>query len=95
MTEFIRVRGARPGDPLHEYDVPVVTYERDPDRYKVIDKEPVAKQRPASHVSGVVAEPARKPARKRAKPRRAAPKSGEDKIAPSVGLTPEEENNGS
>lgn len=67
---FIRVRGARPGDPLHEYDIPVVTFERHPDRYKVIDKKPVAKQRPASHISGVV---------KASKPRKAAPNTGEDK----------------
>lgn len=90
---FIRVRGARPGDPLHEFDIPIVTFDRHPDRYKVIDKKPVAKQRPASHVSGVAAEPApaRKPQVKRAKPSKAAPKTGEDKNAPSAGLTPEEE----
>jgi hypothetical protein len=86
---FIRVRGARPGDPLHEYDIPIVTFDRHPDRYKVIDKKPVAKQRPASHIPGVVAVPA--PARKSVKPKR-APKTGEDKNAPSAGLTPEEEN---
>lgn len=74
---FIRVRGARPGDPLHEFDIPIVTFDRHPDRYTVIDKKPVAKQRPASHIPGVVAEPA--PARvERAKPRKAAPKTGED-----------------
>lgn len=85
MTEFIRVRSAVPGGPLHEFDIPQVTFDRHPDRYKVIDKKPVAKQRPASHISGVV---------KASKPKR-APKTGEDKIAPSAGLTPEEENNGS
>lgn len=51
---FIRVRGARPGDPLHEFDIPIVAYERHRDRYKVIDKKPVATQRPASHIPGVV-----------------------------------------
>lgn len=98
---FIRVKGARPGDPLHEFDIPQVTYERHPDRYKVIDKKPVARQRPASHIPGVVAEPvpetarkttARKPSVKRAKPSKTAPKTGEEKNAPSAGLTPEEEN---
>lgn len=91
MTEFIRVRYARPGDPLHEFDIPIVTFDRHPDRYTVIDKKPVAKQRPASHIPGVVAEPA--PARvERAEPRKAASKTGEDKKAPSVGLIPKEEN---
>ena len=66
---FIRVRGARPGDPLHEYDIPTVMFERHPDRYKVIDKKPVVKQRPASHIPGVV---------KASKPRKAAPKTGEE-----------------
>ena len=93
---FIRVRSAVVGGPLHEFDIPMVTFNRHPDRYKVIDKKPVARQRPASHVSGVVEAdtPAQKratPARKRATPKR-APKTGEDKIAPSAGLAPEEEN---
>lgn len=83
---FIRVRSAVPGGPLHEFDIPVATFERHPDRYKVIDMEPVAKQRPASHIPGVV---------KASKPRKAATKTGENKNAPSAGLTPEEENNGS
>lgn len=51
---FIRVRGATPGDPLHEFDIPLETYQRHRDRYKVIDKKPVAKQRPASHIPGTV-----------------------------------------
>ena len=86
---FVRVRSAREGAALHEFDVPVVELEHHPDRYKVVDKGPVAKQRPASHISGVAKSA---PARSRAKSQKAAPKSGEDKIAPSVGLTPEEEN---
>ena len=94
---FIRVRSARPGAALHEFDLPVATFERHKDRYEVIDKKPVAKQRPASHIPGVVAEPApeKKTARRVRKPRKAAPKTGEDKNAPSAGPTPEEENNGS
>lgn len=78
---FIRVRGARPGDPLHEFDIPIVAYERHRDRYKVIDKKPVATQRPASHISGVV---------EASKPKRAH-ETGEEITAPSVGLTEEDE----
>lgn len=70
---FIRVRSARPGAALHEFDVPIVEVEQHPDRYKVINKKPVAKQRPASHISGVV---------KTSKPKR-APKTGEDSTAMS------------
>lgn len=77
MTEFIRVRSRISG---HEFDIPIVTFDRHPDRYKVIDKKPVAKQRPASHFSGVV---------EASKPKRAS-KSGEEIIAPSVGPTEEE-----
>jgi hypothetical protein len=54
---FVRVRSARPGAAQHEFDVPTVEVERHPDRYKVVDKKPVAKQRPASFVSGVRPEP--------------------------------------
>lgn len=68
MTEFIRVRSAAAGGPLHEFDIPLVTYRHHPDRYKVIDKKPVSRQRPASHISGVV---------KTSKPAR-APKTGEE-----------------
>lgn len=82
---FIRVRSARPGAAQHEFDVPLVTYEHHPDLYEVVDKKPVAKQRPASHVSGV--EPETAP--KRAKPSKTAPKTGEE-AAPSVGPTEEE-----
>lgn len=95
---FIRVRSARPGAALHEFDVPTIEVERHPDRYKVVDKKPVARQRPASHISGVVAKPAParkaapKPRPKRATPRKAAPKTGEETNAPSAGLTPEEDN---
>lgn len=85
---FIRVKGATPGDPLHEFDLPVVEYERRPDLYQVVDKKPVAKARPASHISGVLPERRASPA---AKPKR-APKTGEDNnSAPSAGLDPKEE----
>lgn len=84
MTEFVRVRCARLGDPLHEFDIPVVTLNRHADHYKVIDSEPVAKQRPASHIPGTVSE-------KRPHAKRGSVKNGEDNTAPSEGLIPEEE----
>lgn len=84
MTEFVRVRSKIPGHPLHEFDIPILTLDRLPGRYEVVDPKPVAKQRPASHVPGVVEAP--KPVKRR------ATKTGEDKNAPSAGLTPEEEN---
>jgi len=82
---FVRVRGATPGDPLHEFHIPESLLQRHPDRYKVVDPKPVAKALPASSVPGAV------PARKQSapKPRKAAPKPGENN-APSVGPTEEE-----
>ncbi len=62
---FIRVRCAVPGWPLHEMDVPLSWVERHPDRYEVIDSEPVATQRPASHFPGTV------PVKSSARPKRA------------------------
>lgn len=62
---FVRVRSAVPGGPLHEVDVPQSWVERHPDRYKVIDSEPVATQRPASHFPGTV------PVKSSARPKRA------------------------
>lgn len=58
MTDFIRVRGKTIGDPLHEFDVPDFMVERHPDRYKVIDKKPVSRQRPASFIPGELGNPA-------------------------------------
>lgn len=87
---FVRVRSTVPGGPLHEVDVPQLWVERHPDRYEVIDSEPVATQRPASHFPGTV--PAKSSARTKrvrsAKKRATSP--GEDSNAPSEGLTPEE-----
>lgn len=60
---FIRVRGAKPGDPLHEFDVTVAEQKKYPDLYEVIDPKPVATSRPASFVPGVVKTP--RPAKKR------------------------------
>lgn len=82
MTLFVRVRSKVPGHPLHEFDVPTLWVDRHPDRFEVIDKKPVATQRPASHIPGAVKAP--KPAKKRAH------SPGEDSIAPSVGLPKEE-----
>ena len=90
MADFVRVRSAVPGGPLHEVDVPLSWVERHPDRYEVIDSEPVATQRPASHFSGTV------PVKSSARPKRAksakkqTTSPGEDSNAPSEGLTPEE-----
>lgn len=58
MTDFIRVRGKTVGDPLHEFDVPAFMVERHPDRYMVIDKKPVVRQRPASFIPGELGKPA-------------------------------------
>lgn len=79
MTKFLRVRGARAGDPLHEFDVPTSRVERHPDRYEVINIEPVAAQRPVSYISGVRTPPAVRET-----------KPGEDSTAPSEGPPQEE-----
>ena len=63
---FIRVRGATPGDPLHEFDVPVARVKRHPDLYEVIDPKPVADPRPASAIPGTVPKKKSAPAKKRA-----------------------------
>ena len=78
---FIRVRYVTPGAPRHEFDVHVDRVKHEPDRYEVIDKKPVPRQRPASHVSGVVPKKSTpsgvKPAKKREQ------KPGEDSTAPT------------
>lgn len=61
---FVRVRGRKPGDPLHEFDVSEAEARAHPDLYIVVDKKPVAAARPASFVPGVVKTPS---AKKRAK----------------------------
>lgn len=53
MGGFVRVRGAGEGDPLHEFDVPVQTLWRHPERYTVVDPVPVAVARPMKAVDGV------------------------------------------
>lgn len=62
---FVRVRGKKPGDPLHEFDVPVAEARAHPDLYVVVDEKPVATSRPASFVEGVVkVSRSRKPAKR-------------------------------
>lgn len=78
MTQFVRVRGKTPGDPLHEFDVPLAEAEKHPEIYEVIDPKPVAETRPASFVSGVV--PAKKSPRV---PKRAGKNPGENSTAPA------------
>lgn len=77
---FVRVRHVG-GSPPQEFDVPPSRVERFPDRYEVIDKNPVAKQRPASSISGVIAPT---PAMVRVS------SPGEDTKAPSEGPPKEE-----
>lgn len=60
---FVRVRGKKPGDPLHEFDVSVVEARSNPDLYDVLDEKPVATARPASFVPGLVKKTS--PAKKR------------------------------
>lgn len=43
---FVRVRGAGPKDPPHEFDAPVGVVEADPELYVVLDPEPVPEPRP-------------------------------------------------
>lgn len=45
---FVRVRGAGKNDPPHEFDVRVEQYERYPERYALVDGDPVASSRPAT-----------------------------------------------
>lgn len=47
---FIRVRGASPGDPLHEFDEPIGLVETHPELYVVLDPEPVEVPRPQKYV---------------------------------------------
>ena len=44
---FVRVRSARAGDPLTEFDVPVALYDFEPDVYELLDEVPVADARAA------------------------------------------------
>ena len=76
---FVRVKSARPGDPLHEFDVAVAEALRHPDAYSVIDPKPVAVARPASFIPGLVPQKTN-PA---ANPRRGKKKPGEDSTAPA------------
>jgi hypothetical protein len=44
---FVRVRSAGRGDPKHEYDISAALLDAHPERYKVVDSEPVDAARPA------------------------------------------------
>jgi hypothetical protein len=48
---FIRVRFADRNAPRHEFDIPTVKYEAHPERYKVVDPEPVWDPRPPVHIA--------------------------------------------
>lgn len=71
---FVRVRGAQPGDPLHEFDVSVQEAASNPSIYKILDDKPVSTARPASFVPGVVKAPrARKPTKRTGEKHTTAP----------------------
>lgn len=84
---FVRVRGKKPGDPLHEYDVAVPEAAAHPDIYEILDPTPVATARPAKFVDGFVKapRPARKPAAKRSPKERASTSPGEDSSTAPAG----------
>lgn len=73
---FIRVRGKKPGDPLHEFDVSEAEARQHPDQYQIVDRKPVPTARPATFIAGTVKFP--RPAKKRT-----ASKPGETKSAPA------------
>lgn len=84
---FVRVRGRKPGDPLHEYDVAVPEAAANPDIYEVIDPIPVHTARPATFVAGVVKAP-RAPRKRTATRTAKKPSSnrpGEDKPTAPAG----------
>jgi len=51
---FIRVRGASPGDPKHEFDVTVAEARARPHLYAVVDKTPSPVSRPPTFKTGTV-----------------------------------------
>ena len=51
---FVRVRTAGLGDPLHEFDVPERELRSRPEKYRVVDPEPVAESRPVLYVQASV-----------------------------------------
>lgn len=52
MTEFIRVKSASRRDAQHKFDVSVEVAERHPERYTVVDPEPVKVPRPVEYTLG-------------------------------------------
>lgn len=47
---FTRVKSSNPEDPQHEFDAPTRLVEKYPDRYAVVDPEPVDAARPPKPV---------------------------------------------
>lgn len=88
---FVRVRGAGKNDPPHEFDVRVEQYNRYPDRYELIDGEPVKTSRPATF--GTPAEPkpapAPKPPRRKPATKTTRPKPVTKRIAAEAAETKE------
>jgi len=61
---FIRVRGAKPGDPLHEFDIPEARFKQRPDLFTVVKGvEPSTVCRPPTYKPGTV-RAKRKPTKK-------------------------------
>lgn len=75
---FVRVRGAGKNDPPHEFDVRVEQYQRYPDRYELIDGEPVKTSRPAAFGAPKPAEPTPAPAKKTRRPKPAPKRDAAD-----------------
>lgn len=51
---FIRVKSANPDDPQHEFDAPSALVGAHPERYVVVDFEPVDEARPVEYVVPIV-----------------------------------------
>ena len=54
---FVRVRSARVGDPLHEFDVAAPEVGKHPELYEVLDPVPSPLPRAAVYVAGVKKAP--------------------------------------
>lgn len=50
MSQFVRVKSSRRGDPQHEFDVSVAELEANPKVYAVVDPVPVDESRPPRYV---------------------------------------------
>lgn len=56
MSMFVRVRGATPGDPSHEFDVTEARLNRSPHLFTIVDPVPVRVARRALFVGSSVTE---------------------------------------